>query len=170
MSELRRIGDLDLNEDLEHERREGRLQSIGWVAVALLLGAALSGAFGGGALSSQVAGQQGSDIRVEYERFERRHRESRLQVHLAPTAARDGVARLWISRGFLDSVSVDGMHPEPRDRVLSADRIVYAFPMSSRPDASAVTLLFRPEKVGPLKSSVGIVNGPELHLWQFIYP
>jgi hypothetical protein len=40
----------------------------------------------------------------------------------------------------------------------------------SRPDALGVTLLFSAEKVGPLRASVGLENGPELHLWQFVYP
>ena len=57
MSDLRRIGDLDLNQDLDHEARESRAQSIGWAVIAVLLVAALAGLFGGGALSSRMAGQ-----------------------------------------------------------------------------------------------------------------
>jgi hypothetical protein len=170
MSDVRRIGDLDLNQDLDHERRESRAQSIGWAIIALLLCSALAGLFGNGVLSSRVAGQQESGLRVEYERFERRHSESRLRVHIDPTAASDGMVRLWISRGFLDRVSVDRIEPEPRDRILASDGIVYTFPMSSRPDASGVTLLFSADKVGPLRASLGLENGPELHLWQFVYP
>jgi hypothetical protein len=170
MSDLRRIGDLDLNQDLDHEALESRAQSIGWGIIAFVVGAALAGVFGDGVLSSRMAGQQESGLRVEYERFERRHSKSRLQVHLAPTTARDGIVRLWIGRGFLDRVSVDRIEPEPRDRILASDRIVYTFPMSSRPDASGVTLLFSADKVGPLRASLGVENGPELHLWQFVYP
>jgi hypothetical protein len=170
MSDLRRIGDLDLNQDLDHEGRESRAQSIGWAIVALVLGSALAGLFGDGPLSSRMAGQQESGLRIEYERFERRHSESRLQVHLDPTTARDGMVRLWISRGFLDRVSVDRIEPEPRDRILASDRVVYTFPMSSRPDASGVTLLFSADKVGPLRARLGLEHGPELHLWQFVYP
>jgi hypothetical protein len=60
---------MEINADLEFQRRVWAAQRIGWIAIGAFVIAALVGVFGQGPLSSAAAG--GNALRIEYERFAR---------------------------------------------------------------------------------------------------
>lgn len=68
---VKRIGDLDIAQDLEHQRREWVIERIGWAIMALILLAALAGLLGSGPLSNARIDHPGSHLSAEYNRFER---------------------------------------------------------------------------------------------------
>ena len=55
MTDLVRVGDLQIHQDLCQERREWKIQRVGWLLMALMLVAALAGLLGPGPLSSTIA-------------------------------------------------------------------------------------------------------------------
>jgi hypothetical protein len=165
-----RVGDLEIHQDLPHERLEWRIERIGWVAMALVLLAALGGLLGPGPLSSATAGDTGSPLRVEYNRFARSQAPAILRVHLGPGAAHDGKARLWLSREYVENIELHHIDPEPESVEAAHDRLIYTFnlPDPSRP--TAVTFHLEANAFGRMPVSVGLDSGPQLHLRQFVYP
>lgn len=49
--EVHRVGDLEIEEDLDHQRRCWKLERASWAVMALVLLAAMAGLFGSGPLS-----------------------------------------------------------------------------------------------------------------------
>jgi hypothetical protein len=62
-----RSSQLQIDEDLAFQRREWKIQRVGWGAMALVIIAALLGVFGTGPLSNATLEREG--LRLEYERF-----------------------------------------------------------------------------------------------------
>jgi hypothetical protein len=71
MSDVKRVGDLEIGQDLAHQRLEWKIERVGWILMALLGLPALVGLLGPGPLSSTSAGEKGSPLSVENNRFER---------------------------------------------------------------------------------------------------
>lgn len=166
-SQVRRVDGLELDQDLAFQRREWVAERVGWFAIAALLVAALLGVFGTGPFSSASSG--GALVRIDYERFGRRLAPVELRIRLGEDASQGGVARMWIAHDYLDSVHLEGITPEPDATEARADRIVFAFAVA---DGGPGTVAFhmRPDSFGVLSGRVGVVDGPELRFWQFIYP
>jgi hypothetical protein len=171
MAQKKRREGFEIDEDLEFERRSWRLQRVGWGMLSLILLAALLGLFGTGWLDSAVAGQPGSQIWLEYNRFGRLQAESsRLEIHLGPGTAANGKVRVWLNHEYMKGVQVTNLTPEPESVEAGPERFTYVFNV---PDASQPTLIiFRlePDKMGRLNGEVGLEGGASLSFKQFVYP
>lgn len=171
-----RVGDLEIDQDLEHERRAASVRRVGWVLMVLAVLAGLAGLFGqSGPLNRARAGESGPLV-LEHERFARLQTETTVTAHLRPPAgARE--ARLWVERSYIDDMQVDAIVPEP-DRIESgADRLVLVFalaaaagsPGAGRGDLQ-VDFHLQPQRFGPVRGRVGGEGGAEVELRQFVYP
>jgi hypothetical protein len=161
---VQRVGDLELGQDLDYQRREWAFERAGWVVMALIVVAALLGLFGDGPLSRTTTGNE--PLRLEYNRFVHRNAPERLRVSVA--AAGDEV-RLWVSRGYLEQVELREVSPRP-DRVEPAgdrDEFVFRVARPGRP----FTVIFRvePEALGSVAGRVG-VGDDAVDFRQFVYP
>ena len=84
MAEPTCVGNLDVHQDLPHERLEWTFEPIGWVVIALVLLAALAGLLGRGPLSRATVGHDGAALRVEYNclaRYQVTNRCDRVAAH-----------------------------------------------------------------------------------------
>lgn len=170
MSTLGRVGDLEIDQDLEFQRRSWAVQRVGRVVVGLLVLAALLGLFGAGPLSGASAGREGDDLRLEYSRFGRLMSPMTLRVHLAESAARGDKVRLWLSRDYLAGVKVDQVMPEPDSVEAGKDRLTYTFSLTDPSASTEVAFHLEPQTFGPLPGEIGLENGSALGFRQFIYP
>jgi hypothetical protein len=170
MAGVQRVGTLEVAQDLEFQRRSWTVQRIGWVVMALVIVAALLGLFGPGPLSSATAGEQGGALWAEYRRFGRYASPSTLRIHLGTGAARDGEARVWLSREYLEGVRIQHITPEPDSVEAGLDRITYAFRVAEPGQPVAVTFHLELQQIGPTTGRVGLPDGPSLTFSQFVYP
>lgn len=172
MSEMKRVGDLEVAEDMKAQRRNWTFQRIGTALMVLVALAGLLGLFGGtGTLSRATAGDQEAPLSIEeYERFLRLGKPTTLQIRLDEAAITGGEARVWLSREYLDSVQFQEIDPQP-DRVEAApDRRVYVFDARGLDRPAAITFELEPDEVGPLEGRVGLDGGTSLTFGQFVYP
>jgi len=170
MPEPKRVGDLEIDQDLPHERLEWRIERVGWIVMALMLLAALVGLLGPGPLSSTTAGEKGSTLWVEYNRFERYQAPAMLRVHLGPGAARDGKARLWLNREYVENIELHHIDPEPESVEVGHDRLIYTFNLPDSTQPTAVTYYLEANKYGRMPLRVGLDAGLQLNFSQFYYP
>jgi hypothetical protein len=169
MSDLKRIGDLEIAQDMPHQRLAWKIERVGWLLMALLLLAALVGLLGPGLLSDATAGQRGSALSVEYSRFERYQSPNQLRVQIGAVATQGGKANLWFNREFIENIELRHIDPEPENVEAAADRFTYSFNLHPG-QSSGVTLHFEPNKFGHMPIRVGTSAGAEISFWQFYYP
>jgi hypothetical protein len=174
MSETGRVGDLDVDQDLELQRHMWAVQRVGWVVMAAAVLAAVLGLFGGaGPLSKTSVGDPDAPLSIEeYERFSRFGMPTTLRVHLDPARESGGEVRLSVSREYLESVQIQSVTPQPRSVAAGPDWLTYVFDVTSGPgQPTAVTFNLQPDRVGLLEGRVRL-EGPrgELEFGQFVYP
>ncbi|HTK86415.1 MAG TPA: hypothetical protein VL329_01725 [Nitrospiraceae bacterium] len=169
-SGLKRVGDLDINQDLDFQGRCWAVQRIGWIVMALLVLSALLGLFGRGLFSHTLISDPSIPLSVEYERFGRYQSPLSLRLHVDPFPSGDGKMRLWFSRDFLRDVQIQSIAPPP-DRVeLSPNGTIYLFGLAQPSQGGEVTVHFEAQTIGPLRGKVGLTDSPAIAFTQWIYP
>ena len=109
MAEMKRVGDLEVAEDLKAQRRNWAFAAVGSAVMVMVALAGFLGLFGGaGPLSRATVGNQNDTLYIqEYERFLRFGKPTTLQVSLDTAAAVEGgEIRLWINRECLKSLQM----------------------------------------------------------------
>lgn len=172
MSEMKRVGDLEVAEDMKAQRRNWLFQGIGQALMVLVALAGLLGLFGGaGPLSRASAGNQEASLSIsEYERFLRFGKPTTLQVRLGEAATTGGEARVWLSRQYVENVQFQEIDPLPERVEAGPDRFVYVFEAAGPDRPTAVTFETEPDEIGRLQGRVGLDGGTSLTFSQFVYP
>jgi hypothetical protein len=167
---VRKIGSLEINQDLEFERWSSLVQRIGWIAMALVILAGVLGLLGPGPLNDRVAGQKDSPLWVNYKRFGRLQAPLNMQVHAGPSIAKAGLLQLWLDRDYAQGLQLKQVFPEPVRTEVGASRFTFTFPVTGPSAEAIVTFTFEPEQFGSVHGTVGVEGGPTVELDQFIYP
>jgi hypothetical protein len=164
-------GRLDVGEDLRFQRREWAVQRAAWVAMALVLAAALAGLVGRGPLCRvRVAGADRAIV-LEYDRFGRDGAINRLRFQFGrDPARRPGPTRLWLDRSYLEGVSVHDVFPPPDHVEVARDRMTYVFKEIEPGAATEVRLDLRPIRIGRRDGRAGLEGGPSVAFTQWVYP
>jgi len=153
---------LEIDEDLNFQRKEWFAQRIGMIALWIFVIAALLGFTGmGGPFSRGDAGDRSGPVHVEYERYVRRGGLSTLTLHLRTAP---GDVRFWVSAPYFQHVRVDSVAPTPQLVSVESDRHIYLIRTGS-PDVT-VTLKVEHESAGTLDAEVGLAGGPSVHFSQ----
>ena len=166
---VKRIGDLELDQDLDFQRRQWRLERAGWVLIALVVALAALGLFGTGPISSATAGGGEEGLTVEYQRFVRRQGQLELVIGIDARHASNGQVALRIDGDYLASVRIQEVSPEPVEvRADGADR-VYVFAIAEGASSVEVTIGGAPQEIGRLRGEVG-AGDSAVSFSQFSYP
>ena len=130
--------------------------------------AALIGLLGSGPLSSTTA--EAGPLQLEYSRFERRHAPSELEVTVSNDAESQDQIELWISTDYITSTEITSIVPEPEEVSETDDRVVFRFSIDQQVQTPTIMIALEYDDPGSTTGRVGVMNGPELTFWQFIYP
>ena len=169
MARTKKIGDLQINEDMEFQRRSWIVQRVGWLVFALVILLAALGLFGDGILSDAKAGQEEGALWLEYPRFERFEDEFQMRVHANEGAVADSEIRIHLDQNYLNGVEVKSVSPEPDSELLDANGITYVFKINGSSPFTAHFYVI-PRKAGPLSGIFRLQNGDSVDFSQFIYP
>ena len=168
MGEGKHAGELELKSDLAHERREWRVQRVGWLLLALFCGCALAGLLGPGPLSKQHTGKVGSELYLEYDRYIRKQSPYGLKVFSRPDATRDQFT-ITLDRAFIENVEVKGIQPEPTDTTAAANEYQFHFKRSGEGE-QLVVFHFEPDSFGRIETSVKLDDKASHKIKQFVWP
>jgi hypothetical protein len=174
MSDVKRIGSIEIDQDLAAQAREWKFSRAAWATFSLLLVAAFAGAFGDGPLAHASAKSDG--LRVEYERFARALAPSRLRIHVRADST--GVVAVRFERAYLEQLELGEMRPQPESAEPAGDWVVYRFRVApeASPESAAdagehcIELRFQHRACGRLAGRIGLVDGAEARLSHLVYP
>jgi hypothetical protein len=171
MSESRRVGDLEVAEDFDHQKRSWAVQRAGWVVLTLVVLAAAAGCFGSGPASSASAGEPGGPLHLRYDRFARAQGRTELELRVSPGPGpgSEREARVWLDRAYLAGFEIDSITPEPERTEAGPDRLVFVFALE-RPGPFDVTIHLQPQRFGRLRGRAGVPGGPAVTFAQLVYP
>lgn len=168
MGEDKQRTDLQLEPDLAHERIEWRVQRIGWLGLALFCAAALAGLLGPGPASRQTAGQVGSPLHLEFDRFLRQRAPFALKIFCNPDDSADQFI-LSLDRSWVERAEITKIQPEPATVSAAGNQYLYQF-NSSGADEQLVTIHFEPDTFGEISTSLSLNAKDTLHFKQFVWP
>jgi hypothetical protein len=157
-----RSSQFQIDDDLNFQRREWKVQRAGWIAMTLVIIAALFGVFGAGPLSSATIERAG--LRLEYERFGRLQRSSQLRFTISGT---DDPVPLLIGGDYLDRVMIERITPEPGKAEARSDGVVFQFVLQG---PAVVTFHLMPKKFGLASGKARLGQAAPITFTQFIYP
>lgn len=163
--------DLHDETDVRFQRRQWRLERVGWVAITLITLATVLGLFGGpGILTRTMAASEAVPLRVEYPRFARLQAPMSLLVEFDTEAIRDGRATLWLSRSYLDAVEVVSVFPQPQTSLTMADGVQLIFTVAQSTSAPMVALTLHPTRAGTVGGALGADADRALSIRHIVCP
>lgn len=168
MGQLHRVGSLEIDQDLEFERRQWTFQRAAWVVMALILLMAFVGLLGGGPLSQ--AKQTSGPLALQYDRLSRERAPSELQLQVAAGTASDGEIAISLNDGFLDKVDVERVVPEPAEMEAAVGRVIYRFAVADPDQFTTIVFHVQPDEPGVAQGRLGLIAGEEITFSQLIYP
>jgi hypothetical protein len=161
------VSELQIEEDDSFQRREWRMERIGWVCLALFVIAAVAGVFGDGPLSSTRASDASGTLTVSYDRFVRASAVTELVIRSPQVIATDEIA-LWIEHSYLRDVEVASILPEPVRVEQRGGQIFFVFSAARATAPGEYVFRLKPLRAGRLVGTIGITeSGVEVR--QFAY-
>jgi hypothetical protein len=167
---LIRVGDLQIDEDIEWERGEWKFERIGWGLMALMIAAALLGFLGSGPMSNRIAGEEGGSFWVEHNRFIRYNNPEQLFVFIGPQFVQEDEVRLVIEGDFSHENMVRDITPNPDSVELSTGRLVYVWKVTDADGPMQINFQFRANQLFQQNSQFGPEQGELVHVPQFVFP
>lgn len=170
MSDLPRVGDLEIGQNLDFERRMQTVQYVSWAVMGLLLLAALLGLFGTGLLSKTSLGDPGGPLWMEYDHCLRSQAPQQLRIRVGPGAIRDGKARLWLNESYLERVRIRQIAPQPESVELDPAGQTFTFAAENLDEPATIMFYMVPERAGLLSGQIKLAGNEPFSFHQFVYP
>lgn len=163
--------DLQIEEDMDFQRKEWRAERVGWVLMAAIILLALLGFFGGyGPLTQATAGEANSTLWLDYERFNRFRAPSNLTVYVNTEVNESGEIQFWIDREYLSKFQVESISPQP-DRVeIEQDRLTYTFIAAQADLPIQVEFELTTDSIGLFGGRAGWMDEATVEMQHFVYP
>lgn len=168
MAQPQHTGDLEVDEDMAHQRKVWVIERISWLVMAAIILSAMLGLLGKGPLSSVVLNEPDTGLSMQYNRFERHKTTALITASLVPEP--DRRARLSIARNFFDEYQLENVVPEPAAVETWQDRLVYEFVLPDQEGSADILFYVSPVGFGPIDVSMTLEGYRELRFGQFIYP
>ncbi len=153
--------DYPIREDMGFQRASWGVERAGWIALALLLLAALAGLFGHGALSKQSIGD--GNLRVEYDRFQR---VTKITPYVISVKG-GGEPKVILGQRFQTGYEVMDIQPQPIRSSAGEKGLELQF--ASAGDNLRAVIWARPRSFGRMRFSIAS-GGEPLTVRAFIYP
>ncbi len=161
---------LEIDEDIQQQRKVWLIERISWGIMALFMLAGLSGLLGHGPLSSTILNDPAAGLLVRYERFERVNAQTLFHVQLHSGGSSDSTAKLSLGQEFLERVEVIRIEPEPAEVETWPDHVTYVI---ARPDPDApadILIHYTPLDFGSVEVEMSLEGYSTQTFSQFIYP
>ncbi len=167
---MNKTDEIEINEDLDFEKRFWIIQRVGWAVLILIILLALLGFFGDGVLSNAKAGQENAGVWLDYPQFARYKNQFRIAVHVETAAINENEIPIRLNRSYLDRARVDGISPAPDNERSSYEWITYLFTRQQEDSSLTVYFYVTPFRAGVLPGMLQSPDGRPVNFSQFVFP
>ncbi len=161
--------DLGFQQDLAFQFRCWRLQRVGWVLLTLVLCGALIGLFGHGMLADATIHDASGRVRVDYERFLRYDRLTRITLSISGLPRTSDTIRVQFHDRYLQDVTLQNIVPTPAKTTRIADGIALEFFVNSD-DPAILQFSASFQTIGPVTGLIRIGDHEWVRFTQYVYP
>lgn len=162
-------GGLEIEQDLQLERRVWVIQRIGWALMAILVAAAVAGFLGPGPLNDGKAADPAGRWHMAYSHRLHFRTAQEISVYVRPEATTSGKVRFWISQRYMKDQSVNSLTPTPDQVEAGSDRMVFTFNVTPGKQAPLYFEL-EPSAYGPTSGEFGLEGQPGVRIDQLVLP
>lgn len=170
MLKQNREPELQIDQDLNYEKRKWVVERVNWVIMSVLILAGLLGFLGNGPFSSTSATNTTASVTVDYDRFLHLQKTTTIRIHVAPEMVQEGTLRLWFDQDFLSEFKVEKIIPPPHKTEVGKHRFTFIFQVSGTEDPFLFILHVQPESPGLLKGKLGVGDLEAVQFQQLVYP
>jgi hypothetical protein len=173
MSGVKHNDEIDIDEDLVFEQRQQPVQRISWVIGALIIAAALLGAFGHGPLSRGRSESSNGALAAHYERFPRNHAPARLRLEVRLPETGEDHFVVGMRRDYFESAVLRNVVPQPVVSEVASEELRFRFAAPDRAEPAVVLLEFEHQRMGKVKGDARLYSGGQAAVatfTQFVYP
>lgn len=143
----------------------GRLM---WVLLAALIVLVIAGLIGRRLTIKGHAKTQDGALSVQYERIERTHAPSVVDIQLGAAALHDGRFQLWINQRTVSRFASEPFSPKPLSSTVSEDGMIYTFPVAN--EGASVRLILDSTSPGTFPLEVRIPGSQMLTMKVAVLP
>jgi hypothetical protein len=161
---------LQVGEDMAFQRRDWVAERIGWAAMALVVAAALLGAFGVGPLSWTTKIDASGVMQVEYDWIQRQTAPATIKLEVDLAAAAGGGIELEVDQGFLEAFSIHSMRPEPAESVATSQGLRLRFGAEPGGGRARLYIEVSPKVIGLRRTRLGLAGHEPVELAVFVHP
>ncbi len=165
----KRVGDLQVEENMRWQQKEWALSRIGWLLMLGFLLAALVGLFGTGPISLSESTAAGGGLEVTYQKYGRRGAPTELEVTIEPALITQGKFALWVDETYLHQMELENIAPQPESVEAAENHSIYTFAVDEGGPAK-VTFNMTVDTIGGTDSTIGIEGGQKVSFSQFFFP
>ena len=149
MSEVQRVGDLEIAQDHHDQQLTWTLQRWLWLVMAAAVVAGSLGVFGLGPLSDSRAKAGGGSLELDYSRFTRHLTSTDLRFRLHPGASDE--TRLWLTDAYLHEDRIERIDPQPVRVEAGPERLAYVFRLAEPDRPITATFHLKVLQLGKLE-------------------
>jgi hypothetical protein len=160
---------LQIDEHAAWDRADWLIQRVGWAVLAVIVALGLLGLFGNGLLTEATVGSQSEGLWMEYPRVVRLGAPVTIDVHVDGRFVEGGEVTISLSEGYLDSVRLEGISPEPDSVTTRQDVIEYMFRVEGG-GGVAVAFYVKAQELGSMSGTVAVAGGGSERFRQFVLP
>lgn len=162
---------LQLDEDMDFQRRSWIFQRVGWTLMLAAMGAAAAGLLGPGPYSRTAADSPGGLLRAEFNRLERAESNVDVAIRVRGGASRDGLIRLSVPLRVIERARLIRVDPEPESVETGSDQLTFVFRTATPETESRIFFRLQTAKAGRLDWRIGLAGGADqVEFSQRVYP
>lgn len=162
---MKKIGSLELDDDMRHHQLFWRLKRIGWILMALLVFTAFAGYTGGGWSSEREIINEG--IAFTYQKIARRSALAKMYIK-SDVSGKDTLA-ISFDNNYMRDIMIESINPEPIETITAGATMTFKFLTNRNESEAEVTFFVRPDKHGNMSFNV-TSNGTKVSVKQLIFP
>ena len=165
-----RSASIELETDDRFQKREWRIQRVGWILWGCIIVAALLGFLGPGLLSETKSAAPDNSLSITYDRFVHYHHPRELEVRFDLGAVGASEFQIGVDKSLLESVDIERIVPAPKQSTVTEQGVVYTF--DKEPQLRTGELLFRVdyEQQGRVRGGIALVGHEPAQVTQFVFP